>query len=235
MRHFMAQFGPALQWPWTKLMDVPELTDELVERLVAQSDAQAAGRIVRELEAHCATTASSRSAGAAHARRGAGAVLDDYERGAARRAGAKVGHADDGDSQPLGCTARGTARVGRLQRAHAQRAAISRCRRMRRTRCCGASGWTRSTSRRRQLLHRRDAHLAISTRRGPAIGCVETTQVLGHDEKRLHVFTRCTGATTTRCWPRASRCCCTSTRRRASRAGLRGGARAGAGARRGAQ
>ncbi len=26
MRHFMAQFGPALKWPWTKLMDVPELT-----------------------------------------------------------------------------------------------------------------------------------------------------------------------------------------------------------------
>ena len=23
MRHFMAQFGPALQWPWTKLTDVP--------------------------------------------------------------------------------------------------------------------------------------------------------------------------------------------------------------------
>ena len=43
MRHFMAQFGPALKWPWTKLMDVPELTDELLERIVAQSDAQAGG------------------------------------------------------------------------------------------------------------------------------------------------------------------------------------------------
>jgi carnitine 3-dehydrogenase len=50
MRHFMAQFGPALQWPWTKLMDVPELTDELLDRLVSQSDEQAAGRSVRELE-----------------------------------------------------------------------------------------------------------------------------------------------------------------------------------------
>ena len=37
MRHFMAQFGPALQWPWSKLTDVPELTDELLDRLVAQS------------------------------------------------------------------------------------------------------------------------------------------------------------------------------------------------------
>src|ERR671928_182463 len=50
MRHFLAQFGPALQWPWSKLTDVPELTDELLDRLVAQSDEQAAGRSVRELE-----------------------------------------------------------------------------------------------------------------------------------------------------------------------------------------
>lgn len=40
MRHFMAQFGPALQWPWTKLMDVPEFTDELVELIAGQSDDQ---------------------------------------------------------------------------------------------------------------------------------------------------------------------------------------------------
>jgi carnitine 3-dehydrogenase len=50
MRHFMAQFGPALQWPWTHLTDVPELTDDLLERIVAGSDAQARGRSVRELE-----------------------------------------------------------------------------------------------------------------------------------------------------------------------------------------
>ena len=50
MRHFMAQFGPALKWPWTKLMDVPEMDDALIERIAAQSDAQAAGRSVRDLE-----------------------------------------------------------------------------------------------------------------------------------------------------------------------------------------
>jgi carnitine 3-dehydrogenase len=49
MRHFMAQFGPALQLPWTKLTDVPELDDELLDRLVAESDAQAAGRSIEEL------------------------------------------------------------------------------------------------------------------------------------------------------------------------------------------
>jgi len=50
MRHFLRQFGPALEWPWTHLTDVPELTDELVETVAEQSDAQARGRSVRELE-----------------------------------------------------------------------------------------------------------------------------------------------------------------------------------------
>ena len=50
MRHFLEQFGPALEWPWTKLTDVPELTEELINKIAAQSDAQAEGRSVRELE-----------------------------------------------------------------------------------------------------------------------------------------------------------------------------------------
>jgi len=50
MRHFLEQFGPALAWPWTKLTDVPELTVELIDKITAQSDAQAKGRSVRELE-----------------------------------------------------------------------------------------------------------------------------------------------------------------------------------------
>ena len=49
MRHFMAQFGPTLELPSTKLTDVPELDDELLDTLVAQSDAQAAGRSIEEL------------------------------------------------------------------------------------------------------------------------------------------------------------------------------------------
>jgi carnitine 3-dehydrogenase len=50
MRHFMAQFGPALQLPWTRLTDVPDLDAPLLDKLVAQSDAQAAGRSIAELE-----------------------------------------------------------------------------------------------------------------------------------------------------------------------------------------
>jgi carnitine 3-dehydrogenase / betainyl-CoA thioesterase len=50
MRHFISQFGPALEWPWSKLVDVPELTDELVDRIARQSDLQADGASVRDLE-----------------------------------------------------------------------------------------------------------------------------------------------------------------------------------------
>ena len=50
MRHFMAQFGPCLKWPWTKLMDVPEFNDELVDQIANQSDEQAHGLSIRELE-----------------------------------------------------------------------------------------------------------------------------------------------------------------------------------------
>ena len=50
MKHFMAQFGPCLQWPWTKLMDVPEFTDELVDLIAGQSDAQSGAYSIRELE-----------------------------------------------------------------------------------------------------------------------------------------------------------------------------------------
>lgn len=51
MAHFLAQFGPALQWPWTKLMDVPELDDALIETISSQSDAQANGRSIADLVA----------------------------------------------------------------------------------------------------------------------------------------------------------------------------------------
>ncbi len=50
MEHFIAQFGPCLQWPWTKLTDVRELTDELIKKIATQSDAQSGGYSIRELE-----------------------------------------------------------------------------------------------------------------------------------------------------------------------------------------
>lgn len=50
MRHFMEQFGPCLTWPWTKLTDVPEFNDELVDLIAGQSDIQSGHYSIRELE-----------------------------------------------------------------------------------------------------------------------------------------------------------------------------------------
>jgi carnitine 3-dehydrogenase len=49
MRHMLEQFAPALKLPWTKLQ-APELNDTLIERMVEGTRRQAAGRSVRELE-----------------------------------------------------------------------------------------------------------------------------------------------------------------------------------------
>jgi carnitine 3-dehydrogenase len=50
MRHFMAQFGPCLAWPWSHLTDVPPFDDALVELIAGQSDAQSGHIPIRELE-----------------------------------------------------------------------------------------------------------------------------------------------------------------------------------------
>jgi carnitine 3-dehydrogenase len=81
MRHFLGQFGPALEWPWTHLTDVPELTEELVETVAAQSDAQAGGLSARELE-RLRDRVLVRLLQALRAEEfAAGAVLAEWERG----------------------------------------------------------------------------------------------------------------------------------------------------------
>lgn len=49
MRHFMAQFGPALKLPWTYLQ-APELTDALIDDVVAGTGVQQGQRSLAELE-----------------------------------------------------------------------------------------------------------------------------------------------------------------------------------------
>lgn len=50
MRAMLAMFGPCLKWPWTKLMEVPELTDEFVNEIGDQCEAQAGSLTPRDLE-----------------------------------------------------------------------------------------------------------------------------------------------------------------------------------------
>jgi carnitine 3-dehydrogenase len=79
MRHFLAQFGPALKLPWTKL-EAPELTDDLIEAVSRQSDDQAEGASIRDLEIRrddCLIAVLSALRAAEY---GAGVTVKDHER-----------------------------------------------------------------------------------------------------------------------------------------------------------
>lgn len=80
MRHFLAQFGPCLTWPWTKLMDVPEYNDELVELIAGQSDAQSGHHTIRELERIRDDNLVAIQQALKANEWGAGLVLSDYEK-----------------------------------------------------------------------------------------------------------------------------------------------------------
>ena len=79
MKHFMAQFGPALQWPWTKLMDVPDFTPELVDLIASQSDAQSGHMTIRELERLRDTNLVAMMRALRQTGSGAGGVLNEHE------------------------------------------------------------------------------------------------------------------------------------------------------------
>ncbi|MFK8078864.1 MAG: carnitine 3-dehydrogenase [Granulosicoccus sp.] len=80
MRHFLAQFGPCLTWPWTKLMDVPEYNDELVDLIAGQSDEQSGHHTIRELERIRDDNLVAIQQALKANEWGAGLVLADYEK-----------------------------------------------------------------------------------------------------------------------------------------------------------
>lgn len=99
MRHFMAQFGPALKWPWTKLMDVPEFNDELVDLVANQSDAQSGAYGIRELERIRDQNLVGFLRALKERNWGAGKVLREHDE---RRAAAFLGDLDSGPkAEPL--------------------------------------------------------------------------------------------------------------------------------------
>ena len=100
MRHMLRQFGPALKLPWTKL-EAPELTDDLIDRMVTQTQAQAAGRSIRDLERlrdDCliAIMQSMREFDYA-----SGATLNQLDRGFYGDAGFRQFNGEDNFSKPL--------------------------------------------------------------------------------------------------------------------------------------
>lgn len=79
MRHFMAQFGPALKWPWTKLTDVPDFTEELVDMISTQSDAQSGQHSIGALEQIRDNNLVSMMRALKAQDWGAGAVMNRYD------------------------------------------------------------------------------------------------------------------------------------------------------------
>ncbi|WP_193368706.1 carnitine 3-dehydrogenase [Pelagibius marinus] len=94
MRHFMAQFGPCLKWPWTKLTDVPDFTEELVDLVADQSDAQSGQYSIRELERIRDDNLIAILQALKVKDWGAGRTLAAYERSLVDAAGARAGDVD---------------------------------------------------------------------------------------------------------------------------------------------
>jgi carnitine 3-dehydrogenase len=189
MRHFMAQFGPTLRLPWTKLTDVPELTDGLIDKIVAQSDAQAGDLSIRQLEELRDDCLVAVMQGLRTHRFGAGAVLDDYER-ALLDAGHPTVMADDDDdlSPPLRLhSARVLSEwVDYNGHAHESRylqvfgdATDALLRYLGIDAAYLAAGGSYYTV---------ETHLSHLREASAGDGLDVTTQVLGFDEKRVHVF-----------------------------------------------
>jgi len=190
VKHFMAQFGPALQWPWTKLTDVPELTDELLQTLERQSDAQAAGRTTRELERLRDDCLVSVLQALRVHDVGAGASLRQYEQALLERAGGAVAGNGDVPAAPLRLHETRVAPDWIDYNGHAHESSYLRVTGDATDALlrsigvdaayvgAGASYYTVET-------HLRHLHEATAEER-----LYVTTQVLGADEKRLHVFHR---------------------------------------------
>jgi len=185
MRHFMEQFGPALKLPWTKLTDVPELTDALLDKVVAQSDAQADGLDVRALERLRDDCLVSIVQGLRAHDVGAGAALAEHERTLFSAAPDEARTTADRDAAPLRLHSAVVAPEWIDYNGHAHESRLFQVlgdttdallRHIGLDLASGGSYYTVET----HLSHLGQA------RAGERLHT--TTQVLGHDEKRLHVF-----------------------------------------------
>ncbi len=100
MRHFMEQFGPALKLPWTKL-EAPELTQDLIDKVVNQSEQQAAGVSIRDYERKRDDCLVSILQGLRKNDFAAGSVLKDFEAKLFGQSQGAIMSAEDDLSRPL--------------------------------------------------------------------------------------------------------------------------------------
>ncbi|WP_103332485.1 carnitine 3-dehydrogenase [Pseudotabrizicola formosa] len=185
MKHFMAQFGPCLQWPWTRLTDVPEFTEELVDLIAGQSDAQSGAYTIRELERIRDQNLTGFLRVLKERNWGAGKVLLDHD--ARRRAATPVPVAGDGPME----TARMTVLPGWIDyNGHmtesrylfaASETSDAFLRHIGADIAYVGTGFSYYTAE-THIMHLGEAKL------GDAL--TGTVQVLAADEKRLHLFIR---------------------------------------------
>ena len=101
MRHFISQFGPTLSWPWTRLMDVPELNQDLIDKIVEQSDKQSGKHSIRDLERIRDENLVAIMQSLKLHNWGAGAVLKAYEEQLYTKAHSGVFKSEPDFSEPL--------------------------------------------------------------------------------------------------------------------------------------
>ena len=91
MAHFIEQFGPTLKWPWSKLTDVPDLNEQLIQKIAAQSDAQSGHTSIRELERIRDRNLVGMMRALKERNWGAGAVLNEHDKRLSERSNLSVG------------------------------------------------------------------------------------------------------------------------------------------------
>ena len=190
MRHFMEQFGPTLKWPWSHLTDVPELTSELVEKISRQSDEQADGSSIRELERFrddnlVAVLQGLRANGGA-----AGEALAEHERSLYDTAHGTVMGEKDNLSQPLHLHRAAVPADWVDYNGHVSESRYSQVMGDASDALLRYVGVDADYLARGFSYFTAESHLCFlnQTRAGDLIEV--TTQVLAADEKRLHVFHR---------------------------------------------
>ncbi|MCU1394499.1 MAG: putative hydroxylacyl-CoA dehydrogenase [Ilumatobacteraceae bacterium] len=188
MRHFMAQFGPSLQWPWTKLMDVPVLDEVLLEKIVGQSDDQAAGVGIRELEALRDDCLVAVMQGLRTVGYGAGEVLSDFEKALFDRADVPDTTVDP--SQPMRTYSTLIPTDWTDYNGHTNDSRYAQLSTHAGDAFLAAVGLDEAYLRGGHSWYTAESHITYlaQSRAGDAV--YVTTQVLHHDAKRLHIFNR---------------------------------------------
>ncbi|HEY2208575.1 MAG TPA: thioesterase family protein, partial [Gaiellaceae bacterium] len=185
MRHFLRQFGPALEWPWTHLTDVPELTDELVEKIAAQSDEQVDGLPARELE-QLRDRVLVRLLQALRAEEiAAGATLAAWERGLL---GSAPALSADGNGGPIRLPARAVPPEWVDYNGHVHESRYLQLFADATDALLGAVGVDAGYLATGGSYFTVETHLSHLRQLEAGDRVYVTTQVLDSDEKRLHVF-----------------------------------------------